>query len=47
VNLMSSRRVSLRASLTLLTFRRANGNSRPVTELRYDAGSGCYVLERQ
>lgn len=31
----------------LLTFRRAGGDSGPVTELRYDTGGGHYVLKRQ
>ena len=31
----------------LLTFRRANGSGGPATVLRYDAGSGYYVLQRQ
>lgn len=31
----------------LLTFRRASGNSGPVSELRYDTGGGHYVLKRQ
>ncbi len=30
----------------LLTFRRASGGSGPATELRYDAGSGYYILQR-
>jgi CubicO group peptidase (beta-lactamase class C family) len=30
----------------LLTFRRANGDGGPATELRYDAGSGYYILGR-
>jgi D-alanyl-D-alanine carboxypeptidase len=29
-----------------LTFRRAGGDSGPVTQLRYDAGTGYYILER-
>lgn len=31
----------------IMTFRRANGDSGPVTELRFDAGSGYYILKRQ
>ena len=30
-----------------MTFRRASGNSGPMTELRFDAGSGYYILKRQ
>jgi hypothetical protein len=30
-----------------MTFRRANGNSGAVTELRFDAGNGYYILKRQ
>lgn len=39
--------LTFRQGNAILTFRRANGNSGPVTELRFDAGSGYYVLKRR
>ena len=39
--------LTFRQGSSLLTFRRANGDSGPATELRFDAGSGYYILKRQ
>jgi CubicO group peptidase (beta-lactamase class C family) len=39
--------LTFRQGSALLTFRRANGSSGPVTELRYSAGGGYYILKRQ
>lgn len=39
--------LTFRLGSNILTFRRANGNSGPVTELRYDGGGGFYILKRQ
>ena len=39
--------LTFRTGNSFLTFRRAGGTSGPVTELRYDAGSGHYVLKKQ
>jgi hypothetical protein len=39
--------LTFRQGSAILTFRRSNGNSGPVTELRFDAGSGYYILKRQ
>ena len=39
--------LTFRQGNALLTFRRANGDSGPVTELRFDAGGGYYILRRQ
>ena len=39
--------LTFRQGNAFLTFRRANGTTGPVTELRFDAGSGHYVLKKQ
>lgn len=39
--------LTFRAGNSFLTFRRAGGGTGPVDELRFDAGSGLYVLKRQ
>ena len=39
--------LTFRQGSAILTFRRAGGTTGPVTELRYDAGSGYYILKRQ
>ena len=39
--------LTFQGGAALLTFKRANGNAGPVTELRFDAGSGYYILKRQ
>ncbi|HEX6047691.1 MAG TPA: serine hydrolase domain-containing protein, partial [Gemmatimonadaceae bacterium] len=39
--------LTFRQGNAFLTFRRANGDNGAVTELRFDAGSGYYILERQ
>ncbi|HEX7238845.1 MAG TPA: serine hydrolase domain-containing protein [Longimicrobiaceae bacterium] len=39
--------LTFRQGNALLTFRRASGGSGPATELRFDAGSGYYILRRQ
>jgi CubicO group peptidase (beta-lactamase class C family) len=39
--------LTFRQAGALVTFRRANGASGPVTELRFDTGGGHYVLKRQ
>jgi CubicO group peptidase (beta-lactamase class C family) len=39
--------LTFRQGNALLTFRRANGNSGPVTELRFSAPGGHYILKRQ
>lgn len=39
--------LTFRQGNTFLTFRRANDDGGPATELRYDAGSGYYILKRQ
>jgi len=39
--------LTFRQGGALMTFRRANGNSGPVTELRFDSGGGYYILKRQ
>jgi CubicO group peptidase (beta-lactamase class C family) len=39
--------LTFRQGNAFLTFRRANDDGGPATELRYDAGSGYYILERQ
>jgi hypothetical protein len=39
--------LTFRQGSAFLTFRRANGDGGPVTELRFDAGSGYYILRRQ
>jgi CubicO group peptidase (beta-lactamase class C family) len=39
--------LTFRQGNAFLTFRRANGNTGPVTELRFDAGGGYYILKRQ
>jgi CubicO group peptidase (beta-lactamase class C family) len=39
--------LTFRQGSAFLTFRRADGDGGPVTELRFDAGSGYYILKRQ
>ena len=39
--------LTFRQGSAFLTFRRANGNTGPVTELRFDGGSAHYVLKKQ
>jgi hypothetical protein len=39
--------LTFRQGNTFLSFHRANGGSGPVTELRFDAGGGYYILKRQ
>jgi CubicO group peptidase (beta-lactamase class C family) len=39
--------LTFQAGSAFLTFKRANGNIGPATELRFDAGSGYYILKRQ
>jgi CubicO group peptidase (beta-lactamase class C family) len=39
--------LTFRQANALLTFRRADGNSGPVTELRYSTPGGYYILKRQ
>lgn len=39
--------LTFRLGNSILTFRRASGDTGPVTELRYDAGAGFYILKRQ
>lgn len=39
--------LTFRLGNSFLTFRTASGNGGPATELRYDAGSGYYILTRQ
>jgi CubicO group peptidase (beta-lactamase class C family) len=39
--------LTFRQGIAIMTFRRANGDSGPVTELRFDSPGGYYILKKQ
>ncbi|MBA3891061.1 MAG: hypothetical protein H0X64_11075 [Gemmatimonadaceae bacterium] len=39
--------LTFRGGSAILTFRRTGGDTAPVDALRFDAGSGFYILKRQ